>query len=74
MMMKQNELPPGTVQPSCSLNAVVHARMNVAGVELVGNDVPSKAFQPVRSSYLYLAVDPRKRPTRSMRSWRREAR
>ncbi len=31
--------------------------MNVAGVELIGNDVPSKAFQPVRSSYLYLAVD-----------------
>lgn len=57
MMMKGNELPPGTLQPDCSPNAVVHARMNVAGVELMGNDVPSKAFQPVRSSYLYLAVD-----------------
>ncbi len=74
MMMKGNELPPGTLQPDCSPNAVVHARMNVAGVELMGNDVPSKAFQPVRSSTCTLRSTPRKRPTRSMRSWRREAR
>ena len=47
MMMKQ----PG------SEHAVVHARMNVAGVELIGNDVPPNHFKPVRSSYLYLAVD-----------------
>ncbi|MFW6079096.1 MAG: VOC family protein, partial [Gemmatimonadota bacterium] len=38
-------------------NAVIHARMNVAGVELIGNDVPPNHFQPVRSSYLFLAVD-----------------
>jgi PhnB protein len=57
MMMKHKELPPGIESPDCSANAVVHARMNVAGVELIGNDVPPKVFQPVRSSYLYLAVD-----------------
>ena len=57
MMMKQKELPPQVVPSGGSPNAVVHARMNVAGVELIGNDVPPDVFQPVRSSYLYLAVD-----------------
>ncbi len=56
MMMKASELPPG-VQPPGSETAVIHARMDVAGVELIGNDVPPQHFQPVRSSYLYLAVD-----------------
>jgi PhnB protein len=31
--------------------------MNIAGVELIANDVPQGHFEPVRSSYLYLAVD-----------------
>ena len=31
--------------------------MAVAGVELIGNDVPPNVFQPIRSSYLYLGVD-----------------
>jgi len=26
-------------------------------VELIGNDVPADHFKPIRSSYLYLAVD-----------------
>jgi len=38
-------------------NAVVHARMDIAGVELIGNDVPPGYFQPIRSSYLYLSLD-----------------
>lgn len=38
-------------------DAVIHARMDLAGVELIGNDVPAEVFKPVRSSYLYLAVD-----------------
>ena len=37
--------------------AIVHARMNLAGVELIGNDVPPNYFQPIRSSYLYLTLD-----------------
>jgi len=57
MMMKQSELPPDVKPPPGSKNAVIHARMNVAGVELIGNDVPPDRFKPVRSSYLYLAVD-----------------
>ena len=57
MMMKQSELPPEVKPPLGSENAVIHARMNVAGVELIGNDVPPNRFKPIRSSYLYLAVD-----------------
>jgi PhnB protein len=56
MMMKADQLPPQMKAPG-SLDAVIHARMNVAGVELIGNDVPPEHFQPIRSSYLYLAVD-----------------
>ena len=56
-MMKASQLPAGyDVQPGTE-NAVVHARMNIGGVELIGNDVPQGRFEPVRSSYLYLAVD-----------------
>jgi len=56
MMMKASQLPPEVKAPG-SLEAVIHARMNIAGVELIGNDVPPEHFKPIRSSYLYLAVD-----------------
>jgi PhnB protein len=57
MMMKKSELPAQyNVEPGTE-NAVVHARMSIAGVELIGNDVPKNHFQPVRSSYLFLALD-----------------
>ena len=55
-MMKQDQLPSQhNVLPGME-KAIVHARMNVAGVELIGNDVPPSRFQPVRSSYLYLTL------------------
>ena len=57
MMMKQNQLPPSIQAPPGSENAVIHARMDIAGVELIGNDVPPDHFKPIRSSYLFLAVD-----------------
>ena len=57
MMMKAGELPPNVPPPPGPREAVIHARMNVAGVELIGNDVPPSHFKPIRSSYLYLAVD-----------------
>ena len=57
MMMRQSELPPQVKAPPGSANAVIHARMDIAGVELIGNDVPPSYYQPIRSSYLYLAVD-----------------
>ena len=57
MMMKASDLPPQAPRPPGSPEAVIHARMTVAGVELIGNDVPQNYFKPVRSAYLYLAVD-----------------
>jgi PhnB protein len=56
-MMKVRDLPPNLPSPGGSPDAVIHVRMDVAGVELIGNDVPPERFQPIRSSYLYLAVD-----------------
>jgi PhnB protein len=56
-MMKQNQLPSQYNVPPGMENAVVHARMDIAGVELIGNDVPPCYFQPIRSSYLYLSLD-----------------
>ena len=56
-IMRRSEMPGEYQVPPGLENAVVHARMSVAGVELIGNDVPGEYFQPVRSSYLYLAVD-----------------
>jgi PhnB protein len=55
-MMKARELPPGMTPPG-SLDAVIHVAMDVAGGELIGNDVPADHFQPIRSSYLFLKVD-----------------
>ena len=57
MVMRKSDLPAGAPQPPGPATAVIHARMTVAGVELIGNDVPSDYFKPIRSSYLYLAVD-----------------
>lgn len=57
MIMKVRDLPAGVPRPSEGPDAVIHVRMNIAGGELIGNDVPSGRFQPIRSSYLYLAVD-----------------
>jgi PhnB protein len=57
MVTKKSDLPPGAPSPPGPDNAVIHIRMNVAGVELIGNDVPPEYFKPIRSSYLYLAVD-----------------
>jgi PhnB protein len=56
-MMKQNQLPSQYMAPPGMENAVIHARMDVAGVELIANDIPSTYFQPIRSSYLYLTLD-----------------
>lgn len=58
MIMRQSELPPQvSAPPGSSSDAVIHARMTVAGVELIGNDVPPSYFKPITSSYLFLSVD-----------------
>ncbi|HEX4681630.1 MAG TPA: VOC family protein [Gemmatimonadaceae bacterium] len=51
------QIPEGRPAPPGADNFVIHARMDIAGVELIANDVPAEYFQPVRSSYLYLEVD-----------------
>src|SRR5688572_13107821 len=56
-MMRVADLPAGAPAPPSSPNAVIHAVLSVADVELIGNDVPPDHFKPIRSSYLYLAVD-----------------
>jgi PhnB protein len=56
-MMKQNQSPTQSKVPPGMEDAVIHARIDLAGVELIGNDVPPNYFQPIRSSYLYLTLD-----------------
>jgi PhnB protein len=56
-LLRVRDLPAGAPRPLGSPDAVIHARMTVAGVELIGNDVPPNYFQPIRSAYLYLALD-----------------
>ena len=56
MIMKASQLPAEVKAPG-SLEAVIHARMDIAGVELIGNDVPRSHFKPIRSSYLCLDLD-----------------
>jgi PhnB protein len=57
MVMRVSDLPAGAPRPDGASSAVFHIRLAVAGGELIGNDVPPKHFQPVRSSYLYLSLD-----------------
>jgi PhnB protein len=56
-MVRVRDLPAHVPGPPGSRDAVIHARLSVAGVELIGNDVPPEHFQPVRSAYLYLSLD-----------------
>ena len=44
-------VPPGTEK------FVLYANMSIAGTELMGSDVPSGRFQPMRSVYLSFGVD-----------------
>ena len=54
MIMRQNEAPGA---PPDASDAVIHARMEIGDTILIGNDVPPARFQPMRSVYLYLALD-----------------
>jgi PhnB protein len=57
MMLKASELPAEVKAPHGSPDAVIHVRMTVAGFDLIGNDVPSSHFKPIRSAYVSLALD-----------------
>jgi PhnB protein len=55
-LMKQSQTPGGSPKPGQE-DAVLHARMEIAGTVLIGNDVPPDRSQPMRSVYLYLSVE-----------------
>ena len=55
-LMKQSQAPGGNPKPRQE-DAVLHARMEIGGTVLIGNDVPPDRSQPMRSTYLYLSVD-----------------
>ncbi len=46
-----SNVPPGWEK------AVLHARMELGGMELMGADIPGDRFQPMRSAYISIAVD-----------------
>ena len=43
--------------PSDWKNAVLHARLEIAGTILLGADIPPDRFQPMRSAYLTLMIE-----------------
>jgi len=55
MLMRHGDQPTPADAPSDWNDKVLHARMNLAGTELLGADIPG--YQPMRSAYLSLAVD-----------------
>jgi PhnB protein len=57
MLMRHGEQPDAQKVPPGWANAVLHARMNLGGTELLGADIPPDRFQPIRSAYLSLTLD-----------------
>ena len=55
--MRHGEQPNADSVPVDWRNAVLHARMNLGGTELLGADIPSDRFQPMRSAYLSLTLE-----------------
>lgn len=55
-LIRQSEMP-GSNRAIDGEDPVVHARIEIGGSVLIGNDVPPDRLQPMRSAYLYLAVD-----------------
>ena len=56
MLMRQSEAP-GAPKGGQGEDPVIHARLELGGTVLIGNDVPKDRHQPMRSVYLYLGVD-----------------
>lgn len=56
-MMTRGELSDQSSVPEDEKDTILHARMQLGGTELLGSDVPAEHFQPMRSAYLYFAVD-----------------
>jgi PhnB protein len=57
MMMTQGQQPNAKDVPPDQINAILYARMSLGETDLLGSDVPSERFQPMRSVYLSLSVN-----------------
>jgi PhnB protein len=55
MMMTHEQSPGASRLPPEWKDAVLHARLKIAGIDLMGADIPNA--QPMRSAYLTLSVD-----------------
>lgn len=51
-----DQLEAGTAPPEWR-DAVLHARIELAGTMILGADIPPDRFQPMRSAYLSLLVE-----------------
>jgi PhnB protein len=56
MMMTHGQQPNVKDVPPHQKDAILYARMSIGGTDLMGSDVPSERFQPMRSVYLSLSV------------------
>ena len=57
MMMTQGEQPNAKDVRPDQKDAILYARMSIGQTDLMGSDVPSERFQPMRSVYLSLSVN-----------------
>jgi PhnB protein len=57
MTMAQGEQPNAKDVASNQKDAILYARMSIGETDLMGSDVPSERFQPMRSVYLSLSVE-----------------
>jgi len=57
MMMTQGEQPNPQNVPPDQKNSIMYARMSIGETDLMGSDVPSERFQPMRSVYLSLSLN-----------------
>ena len=56
-MMTYDQAPATAQVPPAPKHFILHARIKIAGAEIMASDVPPGRFQPMRSAYLALAVD-----------------
>ena len=57
MMMTHGQQPNANDAPPERKDAVLHARILIAGTEIMGSVVPPERFQPMRSVYLSLTAN-----------------
>lgn len=59
-LMRFADMPqpsPGGAAAAMDKNKIMHARINLAGVEIMASDAPPGRYQPMRSAYLSLTLE-----------------